>query len=66
MGKKIRGWQGYNFVVIYLAGFNSPMKKVSLTLTPIKGPEVAGCDQDMVLCHSRDVHPMWVNSSPRH
>ena len=37
--EEVRGYLRLNQDV---AGFNSPMKKVSLTLTLIKGPEVAG------------------------
>ena len=37
--EEVRGYLCLNQVV---AGFNSPMKKVSLTLTLVKGPEVAG------------------------
>ena len=39
--------QGYLCLNQDVAGFNSPMKKVSLTLTVIKGPEVAGWVRDM-------------------
>ena len=42
--EEVRGYLCLNQDV---AGFNSPMKKVSLTLTLIKGPEVAGWVQDM-------------------
>ena len=42
--EEVRGYLRLNQDV---AGFNSPMKKVSLTLTLIKGSEVAGWVRDM-------------------
>jgi len=43
----IKEVKGYLYLNQDVAGYNSPIKKVALTLTLIKGPQVAGWTHDM-------------------